>query len=176
MGRRYATVELSPENTDTYVVPRLTKVVTGADPGGITDDADWQGGGGCRVVAIEPSIYEVGDDNVIFLREDVSVADLGRAVAGQLRFTYAPDAAPFCGQRGRMLLTVAPGIVGAEEIDDLVARLPEGCRLTIAAGALIPGAADHLAQTSRGSRAMKIPRDILMRSRRTVAREEEPRA
>ena len=75
-----------------------------------------------------------------------------------------------------MLLAVAPGIVGAEEIDDLVARLPEGCRLTIAAGALIPGAADHLAQTSRGSRAMKIPRDILMRTRRSVAREEEPRA
>ncbi|MDE2281176.1 MAG: site-specific DNA-methyltransferase [Actinomycetales bacterium] len=176
MGRRYATVELSPENTDTYVVPRLAKVVAGADPGGITDDVGWQGGGGFRVVAIEPSIYEVGDDNVVFLREDVSVADLGRAVAGQLRFTYAPDAAPFCGQRGRMLLAVAPGIVGAEEIDDLVARLPEGCRLTIAAGALIPGAADHLAQTSRGSRAMKIPRDILMRTRRSVAREEEPRA
>ena len=49
MGRRYATVELSPENTDTYVVPRLAKVVAGADPGGITDDAGWQGGGGFRI-------------------------------------------------------------------------------------------------------------------------------
>ena len=142
-------------------------------PNSVTEDLRWQGGGGFRVVAIEPSIYEVTDENLVFLREDVSTADLERAVAGQLRFATTQGEAPFCGRRGRMLLSVVSGVVGVEEIDALVARLPEGCRLTIAAGALIPGAADYLARVSKGSRAMKIPRDVLLRSRRRPAREEE---
>ena len=60
MGRRWATVELSPATVDDFVVPRLTKVVEGTDPGGITEAVGWAGGGGFRVVEVEPSLYEVG--------------------------------------------------------------------------------------------------------------------
>ena len=60
MGRRWATVELSPATVADFVVPRLTKVVEGTDPGGITEAVGWAGGGGFRVVEVEPSLYEVG--------------------------------------------------------------------------------------------------------------------
>ena len=173
MGRRWATSELSLENVDQFVAPRLAKVVEGEDLGGITEPVGWEGGGGFRTVVVEPSLYEVSADGMVFLRDDVSAEDLARAMAGQMRFTYTPEAAPFCGKRGRMLLAVVPGVVGVEEIDDLVAKLPENTRLTLAAGALLPGAADHLAKVSRGSRALKIPRDVLTRTLR-AARDTEP--
>ena len=173
MGRRWATSELSMNNADKFVVPRLTKVVEDDDPNGITDAVEWKGGGGFRTVVVEPSLYEVSLDGMVFLRDDVSAEDLARAMAGQMRFTYTPHEAPFCGKRGRMLLAVVPGVVGIEEIDDLVAKLPDNTRLTLAAGALIPGAADHIAKISRGSRALKIPRDVLTRTLR-AARDTDP--
>jgi adenine-specific DNA-methyltransferase len=173
MGRRWATSELSSSTADTFVIPRLTQVICGEDPGGITDAVDWKGGGGFRVVVIEPSLYEVGLEGMIFLRDDVSPTDLARAMAGQMRFTYTPEDAPFCGRRGRMRLAVVPGVVGVEEIDELLDKLPDGTRLTLAAGALLPGAADHLTKASRGSRALKIPRDVFARTLRS-ARDPEP--
>ncbi|PKW25742.1 adenine-specific DNA-methyltransferase [Phycicoccus duodecadis] len=36
MGRRWVTVELIESTADTFIVPRLTRVVEGTDPGGIT--------------------------------------------------------------------------------------------------------------------------------------------
>lgn len=36
MGRRWLTVELSQANADTFIIPRLTHVVTGQDEGGVT--------------------------------------------------------------------------------------------------------------------------------------------
>ncbi len=168
MGRQWATSELSIDNVNEFIAPRLTKVVSGDDPGGITKSAEWDGGGGFRTVMVEPSLYEVGAGGMVFLREGVDPDDLSRAMSGQMRFTYTPEAAPFCGRRGRMLLAVIPGVVGIEEIDDLIARLPENTRLTLAAGALLPGAADHLTKYSRGSRALKIPRDVLTRTLRSA--------
>jgi adenine-specific DNA-methyltransferase len=168
IGRRWATSELSIDNVNEFVQPRLTKVVKGDDPGGVTESVGWAGGGEFRTVVVEPSLYEVGTEGMVFLREGVDSDDLSRAMSGQMRFTYTPEVAPFCGRRGRMLLAVIPGVVGIEEIDDLIARLPENTRLTLAAGALLPGAADHLTKYSRGSRALKIPRDVLTRTLRSA--------
>lgn len=68
MGRRWATVELNPATVDDFVVPRLTKVVAGEDPGGVTEKTGWTGGGGFRVVAVEPSLYEVGPGGLVEAR------------------------------------------------------------------------------------------------------------
>jgi adenine-specific DNA-methyltransferase len=168
MGRRWATSELSGDTANDFVVPRLTKIVAGADPGGVTESTGWSGGGGFRTVLIEPSLYETGPDGLVFLREGVDAEDLSRAMCGQMRFTYMPDAVPFCGRRGRMLLAVVSGVIGVEEVDDLIAQLPDGTRLTLAAGALLQGTADHLTKCSRGSRALKIPRDVLTRTLRSA--------
>lgn len=40
LGRRWITVELSQANVDQFTVPRLRKVVEGADPGGITSTTE----------------------------------------------------------------------------------------------------------------------------------------
>ncbi len=84
-----------------------------------------------------------------------------RAVAGQLGFTFLPDAAPLCGVRGRMRLAVLDGAVGPEEVREIVAVLGDSERVTVVAKVILPGAAEALAEVSRGSKIRKAPRDLL---------------
>ena len=48
-------VELG-EHCHTHILPRLKKVIDGKDPGGITEAANWQGGGGFRYYRLGPSL------------------------------------------------------------------------------------------------------------------------
>ena len=57
MGRRWIMIELG-EHCYTHIVPRLTKVIEGQDPGGITEEVIWKGGGGFRYCEMDPSLLE----------------------------------------------------------------------------------------------------------------------
>ncbi|PZR70509.1 MAG: site-specific DNA-methyltransferase [Candidatus Dormiibacter spiritus] len=57
MGRRWMGVERSAETLSTFAVPRLDKVVAGADPGGVTQAIGWHGGGGFRILDVAPSMF-----------------------------------------------------------------------------------------------------------------------
>lgn len=48
MGRHWIAVERSSAVVETYAEPRLSRVVAGADPGGITELVHWEGGGSFR--------------------------------------------------------------------------------------------------------------------------------
>lgn len=50
-------VELG-DHCHTHIIPRLQKVIDGKDPGGITEFADWKGGGGFRYYRIAPSLIQ----------------------------------------------------------------------------------------------------------------------
>ena len=65
MGRRWVIVELESDTVDKYIRPRLARVVSGADPGGITEEVRWAGGSGFRVLVIGDSIYEQLDGRVL---------------------------------------------------------------------------------------------------------------
>lgn len=166
MGRRWITAEVSPETVSTFTKPRLEKVVAGEDLGGITSAVRWAGGGGLRVAEVRPSMYEVGPAGLVLLADWATNGKFSRAVAGQLGFEFEPDAAPFCGRRGRMRLAVLDGAVGPEEVRDLVGRLEERERVTIVAKVVLPDTEDSLAKLSPGSRIRKAPRDLLTGARR----------
>jgi adenine-specific DNA-methyltransferase len=55
MGRRWLMVELG-EHCHTHIIPRLSKVIDGEDPGGVTDSTSWKGGGGFRYFRLAPSL------------------------------------------------------------------------------------------------------------------------
>ena len=57
MARRWIMVEVG-EHCDTHVAPRLQKVVDNNDAGGITETAEWKGGGGFHYFRIAPSLLE----------------------------------------------------------------------------------------------------------------------
>jgi adenine-specific DNA-methyltransferase len=55
MGRRWIMVELG-EHCHTHIIPRMTKVIDGQDPGGVTEATGWKGGGGFRYFKLAPSL------------------------------------------------------------------------------------------------------------------------
>lgn len=55
MGRRWIMVEIG-DHAQTHIVPRLRKVIDGADAGGVTAATNWQGGGGFRFCRLGPSL------------------------------------------------------------------------------------------------------------------------
>lgn len=174
MGRRWVTCEVEPATVAAFTRPRLAKVVAGQDPGGITAAAGWAGGGGFRTLEVGPSLYAVTPFGVLL--DDAAAGErFARAAAGQLGFTWQPDAAPLCGVRGRMRLAVVDGALGAEEASAILAALGEHERVTIVAKAVLPGAAELVREQSRGSRVRKAPDELLTdsvaaRARRLGAR------
>ena len=163
MGRRWITSEISPSTLSTFTQPRLEKVVSGEDSGGITHAISWNGGGGFRTVRIAPSMYAATEYGVLLTEEAVN-GRFSRAVAGQLGFEFDQGGSPFCGTRGRMRLAVFDGAVGVEEVRQLVSLLGEKYRVTVVAKALLPGTQEFLSTNSKGSRVKKAPRDLLLTS------------
>ncbi len=171
-GRRWVTSEILSTTVEQFTLPRLTKVVAGDDPGGITKAAAWEGGGGFRTVTVGPSMYEDTPFGVL-LAAWATNGRFARAVAGQLGFEFQDDAAPLCGVRGRMRLAVIDGTVGPEEVRQVVGALAERERVTIVAKSVLPEAESTLAEISPGSRIRKAPRDLLTSGARRMRRRTE---
>lgn len=165
-GRRWLGIECSTETIETYVKPRLTKVVQAADGGGITALVEWAGGGGFRVLDVAPSMFEVTDGHV-FLSDWTTNGKLAEVTAAQLHFDYEYDP-PFSGRRGRSRLAVIDGLV-TEAVVRLVANvLPEDEKLVICGTAIDPAARDVLRELRSGSSVRKIPQSILQEYRQAV--------
>ena len=90
MGRRWIMVELG-EHCHTHIIPRLTKVVDGADPGGITEAVGWKGGGGFRYYRLAPSLLEKDKWGQWVISKEFNAAMLAEAACKLEGFTYAPS-------------------------------------------------------------------------------------
>jgi adenine-specific DNA-methyltransferase len=90
MGRRWIMVELG-EHCHTHVIPRLKKVIDGADPGGITEAVGWKGGGGFRYYRLAPSLLEQDKWGNWVINKKFNAAMLAEAVCKLEGFTYAPS-------------------------------------------------------------------------------------
>ncbi len=90
MGRRWIMVELG-EHCHTHIIPRLKKVIDGADPGGITEVAGWNGGGGFRYYRLAPSLLEKDKWGQWVISKEFNAAMLAEAACKLEGFTYAPS-------------------------------------------------------------------------------------
>lgn len=159
MGRRWIGVEWSEKTLDTYAIPRLTKVLEGRDPGGISDIVGWQGGGGFCILDVAPSMFSE-DGGMVTLAEWATNSRLAEATAAQLRFAFEYDP-PFTGRQGRTRLAVVDGLVNEGVIQLLVQALPAEERLVVAGTAVDPLANSALRTARPGSTVRKIPASIL---------------
>ncbi|UOY01646.1 site-specific DNA-methyltransferase [Blastococcus sp. PRF04-17] len=162
MGRRYVTVELSEDNLDTYVRPRLEKVVKGEDAGGVTGSTGWPGGGGFRLLRVASSMFEADEDGDLFLADWAVGGDLARAVCAQVRYEYEPTG-PFTGRKGRSRLAVLDGMLTAGVAELLLSKLAEKETLLVVAQAIEPGVDELLTARRGGSKVRKMPRDLARR-------------
>ncbi len=93
MGRRWIMVELG-EHAKTHIVPRLNKVIDGADPGGVTEAVGWQGGGGYRFFRLAPSLLSEDKYGNWVISKDYNPAMLAEALCKHMGYTYAPSQNP----------------------------------------------------------------------------------
>jgi adenine-specific DNA-methyltransferase len=159
MGRRWIGIERSVDTFDNYVIPRLTKVVNGEDPGGITEQAGWTGGGGFRVLDVAPSMFDE-DEGTVYLAAWATSSRLAEVCAAQMHYTFEPEP-PFAGRRGRTRLAVIDGLVNEDVVRLLVANLPDDERLVVCGTAVDPAARTRLRELRHGSSVRKIPASIL---------------
>ncbi len=90
MGRKWIMVELG-DHCHTHIIPRLQKVISGQDEGGITKSANWQGGGGFRYYRLAPSLLEQDRWGRWVINKDYDAAMLAEAICKLEGFTYAPS-------------------------------------------------------------------------------------
>lgn len=90
MGRSWIMVELG-DHCDTHIVPRLRKVIDGADLGGVTEAAKWKGGGGFRYYRLAPSLLEKDEWGNWVISKEFDAAKLSQAVCKLMGFVYQPD-------------------------------------------------------------------------------------
>ena len=90
MGRRWIMAELG-EHCHTHIIPRLRKVIEGADPGGITEAVGWRGGGGFRYYRLAPSLLEKDKWGQWVISKEFNAAMLAEAVCKLEGFNYAPS-------------------------------------------------------------------------------------
>lgn len=90
MGRRWIMVELG-EHCHTHIIPRMKKVIDGADPGGVTEATGWKGGGGFRYFKLAPSLLEKDAWGNWVISKAYNGAQLAEALCKLHGFTYAPD-------------------------------------------------------------------------------------
>jgi len=161
MGRRWVTVEREADTVARFTRPRLAKVVAGEDPGGITTPVEWKGGGGFRHVKVGPSILDLDPESgEVFLAEWATNGAFSEAVAAQLGFVQV-DEPPFCGLKGRTRLAVLDGVVGATEMEFLVASLGDRERAVVVGKAFTDDAEARLRELSPGSRVRHAPGELL---------------
>ena len=90
MGRHWIGVEVET-SCDTHIIPRLKKVIDGADLGGITTEVGWKGGGGFRYYNLAPSLLTQDKWGNWVISKEFNAPMLAEAVCKLEGFTYAPS-------------------------------------------------------------------------------------
>ena len=99
MGRRWIMIELG-EHCHTHIIPRMKKVINGQDPGGITEAANWHGGGGFRYYRLGPSLIVKDQWDNPVINPEFNAAMLAEAMCKLEGFTFDPHAEIYW-QQGR---------------------------------------------------------------------------
>lgn len=121
MGRRWIMVELG-EHCHTHIIPRLRKVIDGADESGVTEAVGWQGGGGFRYFKLAPSLLETDKWGREVISKAYNAEMLAEALCKIEGFTYAPSDSVYW-QHGhsteRDFIYVTTQTLGVEQLQQL---------------------------------------------------------
>ncbi len=90
MNRKWIGIELG-EHAITHCLPRLQKVVSSEDQGGISKVVNWQGGGGFKFYTLAPSLLQKDKYGNDVINPAYNANMLAAAMAKQEGFHYEPD-------------------------------------------------------------------------------------
>ena len=125
------------------------------------DTVNWRGGGSFKVARLSPTCFDYDPDlDLTTLTEAATGQTLVESVAANLRSYLTPADRHFDGMMGRQYLAVVEGVLDNDKVDDLMAHLPAGHTLLIAATIVPEGIRDYVRGFKNGSRVVHIPLDM----------------
>ena len=90
LTRRWIMVELG-EHCHTHIIPRMKKVIDGEDPGGVTSECKWRGGGGFRYYRLAPSLLRKDKYDNWVISSEFNPEMLTEACCKLEGFDYSPS-------------------------------------------------------------------------------------
>lgn len=90
MNRKWIGIELG-EHAFTHCIPRMKGVVEGKSDIGITEELNWQGGGGFKFYTLAPSLIKKDKYGSEIINTEYNADMLAAAMAKQEGFRYSPD-------------------------------------------------------------------------------------
>lgn len=90
MGRKWIMVELR-DHCDSHIRPRLSTVIDGSDPSGVTRAVGWKGGGGFRYYRLAPSLLKRDKWKQWIINPEYNAEMLAAALCKVEGFRYEPS-------------------------------------------------------------------------------------
>jgi adenine-specific DNA-methyltransferase len=90
MNRKWIGIELG-EHATTHCLPRLQKVISGEDKGGVSESVNWKGGGGFKFYTLAPSLIQKDKYGTEIINPSYNPNMLAAAMAKQEGFRYSPN-------------------------------------------------------------------------------------
>ncbi len=90
MRRRWVMIE-QKDHCHTHIIPRLTRVVDGADHEGVSKAMRWKGGGGFRYLHLAPSLLASDKYGNWIISKEYNAAMLSEALCKHEGFVYSPS-------------------------------------------------------------------------------------
>jgi adenine-specific DNA-methyltransferase len=161
MRRKWIGIELG-EHANTHCLPRLKKVVSGIDKGGITETVDWQGGGGFKFYSLAPSLIKKDKFGSDIINPEYNATMLAAAMAKQEGFRYAPDDSAYWKQGSsseKDFIFTTTQFITVQILDRLAEELKPGESLLICCKSFAKGCTHR----HRNITIKKIPQMLLGR-------------
>lgn len=159
MGRKYIGIEMG-DHAYTHCKVRLDKVIDGSDQGGISEAANWKGGGAYKFYELAPSFITKDEFGNPVIDDFYNDTKLIKAMCKLMNFTFSPSSTEYwkhgVGQ-GKSYLYVTTQLLTGAMIQQIVARLGADESLIICPKKFEPGA-DKI---DRRITIKKIPHSVL---------------
>jgi adenine-specific DNA-methyltransferase len=133
MNRRWVGIEFG-EQAITHCLPRLKKVVSGEDNGGISNIVNWNGGGGFKFYTLAPSLIQKDKYGNEVINPTYNANMLAAAMAKQEGFRYSPNESYYWKQgfsSEKDFIFTTTQFITVQTIDRLQEELQSGENLLI---------------------------------------------
>jgi adenine-specific DNA-methyltransferase len=161
MNRRWIGIELG-EHAKTHCLPRLQKVVSGEDKGGVTEAVKWQGGGGFKFYTLAPSLIQEDKYGSEIINPTYNRNMLAAAMAKQEGFRYSPDENNYWKQgfsSEKDFIFTTTQFITVQMLDRLAEELKEGESLLVCCKSFAKGCTNRYSNIT----IKKIPQMLLGR-------------
>lgn len=131
MRRRYIGIEMG-DHAYTLCKVRLDKVIDGTDLGGITEETNWQGGGGYHFYELAPSLLVKNDKLPVYqINPEYTFEMICEAICKIEGFHYKPQDVFHGHSSEKRFIHITMEFINAAFIKSLAARLSEGQSLLV---------------------------------------------